>query len=115
MFVSCPICKQTFENELSLKNHQENLHTNSGTSYPCQSCDFHSESVAVLDKHMEERHREHSYPIHVGKRINQNRKNVNFEEDFDVNDEYVPSKTTMYSKMMMKRSPSIKDQNGKSH
>ena len=94
MFVSCPICKETFENELSLKDHQENLHTNSGTSYPCQSCDFDSESVAVLDEHIEERHREHSYSIQVGKRIKQNLKNVNFEEDSDDddNDEHVPSR-----------------------
>ena len=43
---------------------------------------------------MGEIHREHSYSIQVGKRIKQNLKDVNFEEDSDDddNDEYVPSR-----------------------
>ena len=64
MFVKCNECSMTFQNELDLKNHQEILHS-----------------------------KKIPYTIEVSKRIKQNPHHVNFKDDSDDNDEYLPSNT----------------------
>ena len=54
----------TFQNELDLKNHQESLHS-----------------------------KKIPYTIEVSKRIKQNLQYVNFEDDSDDSDEYLPTTT----------------------
>ena len=64
MFVKCNECSMTFQNELDLKNHQEILHS-----------------------------KKIPYTIEVSKRIKQNPHHVNFKDDSDDNDEYLPTNT----------------------
>ena len=85
-YVVCPECDGKFENELDMKYHLERVHEYGETCamYPCEQCGFQGRDKVELKSHVEESHTKKLY----NKRIKQNLKGINFDEDSE--DEYVP-------------------------
>ena len=81
-YVPCLSCGENFENELDLKIHQDNDHTE---ELKCQECGYKTSNRSMMENHVKDIHTKNIYQ----KRIKQNLFNVDFEEESD--DEYHPS------------------------
>ena len=81
-YVSCKSCGEKFENELDLKIHHDNHHTE---ELKCQECSFKTNNQSMMENHVRDIHPKNIYQ----KRIKQNLLNVDLEEESE--DEYQPS------------------------
>ena len=87
-YVSCNECNFKFQNEIDLELHKERFHEygESFEIYPCEECGFRSGDIVLLQKHIKE---EHGKPLY-SKRIIQNLKDINFEDDSEEEGDWSP-------------------------
>ena len=66
---------------MDMEYHKQRVHTYGETCslYPCEECGFQGTEIVKLKDHIEEYHRKEHYQ----KRIKQNLKHLNFDEDSD--------------------------------
>ena len=90
-YVTCTECDGKFDNEMDMKYHKQRVHEFGETCsmYPCEECGFQGTDKIQLKTHVEEHHPKNCY----NKRIKQNLKFVNFDEESDdeVEKEWTPN------------------------
>ena len=91
-YVLCTECDGQFDNEMDMNYHKQRVHEFGETCsmYPCEECGFQGTDRLKLKEHVDEYHRRNYY----NKRIKQNLKNINFEEESEdeVKNEWNPRK-----------------------
>ena len=118
MYVNCTICDKKFENELHMNHHPVRVHEYGETCnlYPCKECGFSAGDSDTLNEHFGNGHNEtfsasheaekllseefdetslsEEFDVHeipVQKRIKQNLREINFEDDSDDDREWEPT------------------------
>ena len=118
MYVNCTICDKKFENELHMNHHRVRVHEYGETCnlYPCEECGFSAGDIDTLNEHVGNGHNEtfsasheaekllseefdetslsEEFDVHeipVQKRIKQNLREINFEDDSDDDREWEPT------------------------
>ena len=108
MYAKCTLCEKRFQTESDMEFHVQRFHEygEECALYPCELCGYRGQDVDALRGHISEYHEENTEKssIHiqdspevvpdlvVHKRIVQNLKGIDFDEDSDDDIEWTPTK-----------------------
>ena len=108
MYAKCTLCEKRFQSESDMEFHVQRFHEygEECALYPCELCGYRGQDVDALRGHISENHEENTEKssIHiqdspevvpdlvVNKRIVQNLKGIDFDDDSDDDKEWTPTK-----------------------